>query len=211
MFYNLFLPGGIGGDGYKVYLLNREYKTPVGKTILATLFDRFTGLMALGLLCVIFSLKIPHFPIPDFYLIAAGIGSVILLYYIVHKWFGDFYQSLNITNLLALGTQVSQVICAYFILKALGNDQLTLQYIFVFLISSVVAIIPFTVGGIGAREVTFLYMAEIFNLKVPLAIALSLIFFMITAVVSLYGFLYIFKPKFFSNSINSLIVNIDDH
>ena len=22
MFYNLFLPGGIGGDGYKVYLLN---------------------------------------------------------------------------------------------------------------------------------------------------------------------------------------------
>ena len=23
MFYNLFLPGGIGGDGYKVYLLNK--------------------------------------------------------------------------------------------------------------------------------------------------------------------------------------------
>ena len=24
MFYNLFLPGGIGGDGYKVYLLNKK-------------------------------------------------------------------------------------------------------------------------------------------------------------------------------------------
>jgi len=23
MFYNLFLPGGIGGDGYKIYLLNK--------------------------------------------------------------------------------------------------------------------------------------------------------------------------------------------
>ena len=25
MFYNLFLPGGIGGDGYKVYLLGRQF------------------------------------------------------------------------------------------------------------------------------------------------------------------------------------------
>ncbi|QKG53302.1 lysylphosphatidylglycerol synthase transmembrane domain-containing protein [Hymenobacter sp. BRD67] len=25
MFYNLFLPGGIGGDGYKVYLLGKEF------------------------------------------------------------------------------------------------------------------------------------------------------------------------------------------
>jgi hypothetical protein len=29
MFYNLFLPGGIGGDGYKVYLLNKHFKLPV--------------------------------------------------------------------------------------------------------------------------------------------------------------------------------------
>jgi len=28
MFYNLFLPGGIGGDGYKIYLLQKNYQTP---------------------------------------------------------------------------------------------------------------------------------------------------------------------------------------
>jgi glycosyltransferase 2 family protein len=27
MFYNLFLPGGIGGDGYKVYIVNKYRKT----------------------------------------------------------------------------------------------------------------------------------------------------------------------------------------
>jgi len=25
MYYNLFLPGGIGGDGYKIYLLNKQF------------------------------------------------------------------------------------------------------------------------------------------------------------------------------------------
>jgi glycosyltransferase 2 family protein len=47
MFYNLFLPGGIGGDGFKVYLLNRNFKAPVRTLIGATLLDRINGLVAL--------------------------------------------------------------------------------------------------------------------------------------------------------------------
>ena len=47
MFYNLFLPGGIGGDGYKVYLLNKEFKTPVKKLVQAALLDRLGGLVAI--------------------------------------------------------------------------------------------------------------------------------------------------------------------
>jgi uncharacterized protein (TIRG00374 family) len=47
MFYNLFLPGGIGGDGYKVYLLNKHKKTKVKDLISATIIDRFSGLAAL--------------------------------------------------------------------------------------------------------------------------------------------------------------------
>ena len=46
MFYNLFLPGGIGGDGYKVYLLNKEFRTPVKKLVQAALLDRLGGLVA---------------------------------------------------------------------------------------------------------------------------------------------------------------------
>jgi len=28
LFYNFLLPGGIGGDGYKIFLLNKNYKLP---------------------------------------------------------------------------------------------------------------------------------------------------------------------------------------
>jgi uncharacterized protein (TIRG00374 family) len=47
MFYNLFLPGGTGGDIVKTYLLWKE--TPKNKpgALLAVLFDRIIGLIAL--------------------------------------------------------------------------------------------------------------------------------------------------------------------
>ena len=50
MFYNLFLPGSVGGDAYKVFLLHEQ---GVGRTkplILATLLDRLSGLALLALL-----------------------------------------------------------------------------------------------------------------------------------------------------------------
>jgi len=50
MFYNLFLPGSVGGDAYKVFLLHEQ---GVGRTkplILATLLDRLSGLAMLALL-----------------------------------------------------------------------------------------------------------------------------------------------------------------
>ena len=50
MFYNLFLPGGIGGDGYKVYVLNRDLDTPLKPAIQAILFDRLSGMIALAAL-----------------------------------------------------------------------------------------------------------------------------------------------------------------
>ena len=193
MFYNLFLPGGIGGDGYKVFYLHRKLNAPVKKSVLATIFDRLSGLLALLILCLIFALFIGKMIIPGIYLIILAVAGVLLFYFIVHRWFTAFYHSLHMTNLLALGTQLAQVISAFLILSALGNEAHTVEYLFVFLISSVIAVIPFTIGGIGAREVAFLYASEWLNLDVSISIALSLLFFFITALVSLAGIIYVFR------------------
>jgi hypothetical protein len=47
MFYNQFLPGGTGGDIVKTYLLWKETPTKKPGALLAVLFDRMTGLIAL--------------------------------------------------------------------------------------------------------------------------------------------------------------------
>jgi uncharacterized membrane protein YbhN (UPF0104 family) len=69
----------------------------------------------------------------------------------------------------------------------------TSGYIFVFLVSSIVAAMPITIGGIGSREITFLLGAEIMHLNISNSIALSLLFYIITAVVSLGGGYYSIK------------------
>jgi uncharacterized protein (TIRG00374 family) len=47
MFYNQFLPGGTGGDVVKTYLLWKETPTKKPGALLAVLFDRMVGLIAL--------------------------------------------------------------------------------------------------------------------------------------------------------------------
>src|SRR3977135_2025962 len=50
MFYNQFLPGGTGGDIVKTYLLWKETPTKKPGALLAVLFDRMIGLIALILI-----------------------------------------------------------------------------------------------------------------------------------------------------------------
>src|SRR5437868_10280324 len=47
MFYNQFLPGGTGGDIIKIYLLLKETPDKKAGALLAVLFDRLIGLLAL--------------------------------------------------------------------------------------------------------------------------------------------------------------------
>jgi uncharacterized protein (TIRG00374 family) len=130
-----------------------------------------------------------------FYFILVILTGTGLFYFIVHRWFRQFYKNLHVSNIQSLGVQIAQVIAAILILKALGHNQSISPYIFIFLISSVVAVIPFTIGGVGAREMTFLYAADILRLDLNTSVALSLLFFLITALVSLTGIVYMVYPR----------------
>lgn len=79
------------------------------------------------------------------------------------------------------------MVAAYFILIALGIDQKILEYQFVFLLSSIVAVLPLTIGGVGARELVFIYSHEYIGIDKNAAVAFSLIFFLISAISSLFG------------------------
>ena len=45
MFYNLFLPGGIGGDAYKVYQLRKYHQGRTFAIVQAMIFDRLNGFL----------------------------------------------------------------------------------------------------------------------------------------------------------------------
>jgi len=53
MFYNQFLPGGTGGDIIKSYFLLKETPTKKAGALLAVLFDRLIGLVALVMITAV--------------------------------------------------------------------------------------------------------------------------------------------------------------
>lgn len=193
MFYNLFLPGGIGGDGYKVYLLNKQFKTPVKKLIQASLLDRLGGLVAIvfllfGLFLVV-DIQVDFLEnfVWDIFMFTGIIVTIPGFWFIQKYFFNDFLPSFWSANGWSLAGQVAQIICALFILWSLGISENILAYQLVFLLSSIVAALPLTIGGVGARELVFIYAYTYVGIDEGIAVAFSLIFFLISAVVSLCG------------------------
>ena len=90
IFYNFLLPGGIGGDGYKIYLLNKSYNLPAKKVFWALLFDRLSGLWAIGLIIVCLKIFIPQIPINIAIPATVFIVGTIVYYIIVRKFFSEF-------------------------------------------------------------------------------------------------------------------------
>ena len=83
--------------------------------------------------------------------------------------------------------QIAQLLCAWCMLWSLGITENILAYQLVFLLSSIVAVLPLTIGGVGARELVFIYAHSYAGIEETAAVAFSLIFFLITAAVSLAG------------------------
>src|SRR5688572_7363078 len=90
MFYNLFIPGAISGDVYKVILLNRRHKTSYKKTSAAVLLDRFSGVLALGAILAVYGMTVLKNQLYYVILISGTILAIAGLYFVVRFLFKDF-------------------------------------------------------------------------------------------------------------------------
>jgi uncharacterized membrane protein YbhN (UPF0104 family) len=198
MFYNLFLPGGIGGDAYKGYIIQKKYKVGAKKTAAVLILDRLSGMLLLFVYACMLAVILKQDYINQFkwvFIICIPL-SIIVFWYLNKQFFNYtlavFWKSTGYSALV----QLSQLITVWCILKALSIQMDTVAYLFVFLISSIVSVLPLTIGGIGSRELTFLYGAKWLSLDANTSVSISLVFFLITALISLFGIYYHFnKPK----------------
>jgi hypothetical protein len=194
MFYNLFLPGSISGDAYKVILLKREYNASYKKTSAAVLLDRFSGLLALGLIMSVYGIIVLDKSLYDIVLIAGSVAAIATLYFVIKFYFKDFIPGFWPTFFWGLAVQLTQVICLYCILLSLHLPINQPAWVFIFLVAAVVAVFPVSLGGgLGTREVVFVLGARFFHLNSQIAPIISLLFFLSTAIVSIWGLYYVFK------------------
>lgn len=191
MFYNFFIPGGVGGDAYKVYLLSKKFNWKVKTITQAVLIDRVIGLVAI--VCLLFLMAGSLFFKSTFYLVLGLIGSILTFF--ISKIFLKFiYKDISkiftISFWLSFFIQLLQLGSIWAIIKTFQLEVLNaISYFFVFLTSSVLSVVSF--AGFGAREFVFLKASTFLETQESIATSIGLSFNLITALISLFGAIFI--------------------
>jgi len=196
MFYNVFLPGGIGGDGYKIYLLRKKFQQPTKKIFISLLLDRFSGLWAIGFLAVALTLLMPSFNTKEWWPVIFIAGSAI--YYLVYKFhFSAYLQNSLRAHGKAILVQSLQLLSVFFILSSQNFKGNSSPYLFSFLISSLATVVPVSIGGLGIREYVIVHAAVFFSLDKELAVFTSLCFYVLSTLSAMPGAWFVYRSKEF--------------
>ncbi|HEY2581023.1 MAG TPA: lysylphosphatidylglycerol synthase transmembrane domain-containing protein [Mucilaginibacter sp.] len=195
LFYNFLLPGGIGGDGYKIYLLNKTYKLPARKVFWALMFDRLSGLWAIGLIIVALIFLIPQIDIHITIPLGIFIAASAIYYFVAYRFFKEYTKYFFQAHAKALMVQGLQVLAIVFILLGQDFTGKFSPYLLSFLISALATIIPISVGGAGVRETVFTWLTKFFPMDKTLAVFLPGTFYLISLIVALLGIYYVLRPS----------------
>lgn len=203
MFYNFFLPGGVGGDGYKVYWLHKRYATPVKPAVFALVGDRLSGLGAIAVYTLAYAAfrsglaesvglrgVSPTEQLWILLLIPVGVWAYWMFFRLFQKNLAKAAMRALAVSLLVQGLQMCT---AASILEGLAAGGLLGDYLFLFLLSSIASAVPVTIGGVGAREMAFMIGSRYLGVDPNCAVSLSLLFYAVSLLCSLPGVYYSFR------------------
>lgn len=197
MFYNVFLPGGVGGDGYKIYLLRKKFQKPTRKIFFSLFFDRLSGLWAIATLSVALIILIPRIDIPRAWPLAALIAGSAVYYFIMRRFFADYMRYFAEAHLKAVLVQSLQLLSVVLILLSQDFDGKFSPYLFSFLVSSLATILPLSIGGFGIREYVMTHASTVFDMNQALAVYTTITFYILSTIAALPGIWFVYRSKEF--------------
>src|SRR4029077_14248627 len=102
-------PGGIGGDGYKIYLLHKKSLLPPKRIFGAIFFDRLCGLWAVLLMAVILFFFIPKTAIRVEWLVIIFVTGTLIYFVVLQRYFNIISRHFILNHLKAVAVQLLQV------------------------------------------------------------------------------------------------------
>lgn len=215
LFYNTFLPGAVGGDLLRAHQVRSAFDTPV-RSYAAVLLERVFGFAALACLSAValtMGLSGRQTDLTPLLAVcglavAAAVAGALLLPRILRRlsaaW-GDRGKIGSVLGLLArtpdltrprllvwamflsFGTQLVGVVAAYLITRDL-SPRVGFQHCLAYIpLANIAAYFPMTVGGLGAREATFVALFARIGIPEARSFATSLVFFGVQVIVALVG------------------------
>jgi uncharacterized membrane protein YbhN (UPF0104 family) len=195
IFYNFFIPGGVGGDAYKGVLMNKKFQWSLKKIYKLLILDRLIGFGVILCLIIVFSgfildlefISEFNFVLAPLYALLFFVGRVL-----VQKIFNNeivYTKAFFISHII----QILQFGSIILILFSLGITNNYFTFLYIFLISSVLSIFSF--GGIGIREYVFFTLASNTAVGPDIATSVGLIFTFSALISSIPGLYFLIKIK----------------
>jgi glycosyltransferase 2 family protein len=223
-FLGLITPGKIGDFGRLFYIKN---DIDIKKGLSSLFIDRIFDLISLGVLgfCSLIyfenNFKIInktsiHFGWGNQYFFISALAIMLILYLLLRKKIISIFKTIidgfkNYISFLKqlLLTLISMVLIYGAFIVISFDMNIEINYIGLFLgiiLIGLLSLIPITILGLGVREVSMVYIFELYGLGFDKAIAMSLIMFLIQLISTAPGiFWFSKKPLNISN------INKNDH
>jgi uncharacterized membrane protein YbhN (UPF0104 family) len=193
--YNVLLPGGIGGDGYKILVLRTKDGPAVKQIFQAFFFERLSGLWAIcTLLCVLnTTLESPILP-PLWAWLAIAFGTIG--YYIIMRMFFSEHATYFLrTHLMSLGIQTLVSIAVVCILKSQPMPVAYGPYLLSFHGSTIFSILNIGLSGLGVREFAMGYAAHILQNDAALSVFVASAFWLVSTITAIPGLGFLFVKR----------------
>ena len=201
-FYNFLLPGGIGGDAYKVILARKRMEMPTAQGIRIMIADRASGLcvIILIMLTALYLIDINHyFSYANIILLFGALINIAAYLFASNLLLKQSCKNMLLSLPYSLIVQSLWVLSLYFLWESLGNGINFSAYIVLYAASSIASMLPISVGGLGIREMTYFYGAALISkytgisVDGELGVALSLCIFALSFFSSLIGLFWLNK------------------
>ena len=205
MFYNLFLPTGMGGDVVKSYHLGKRHEKHLSAAY-SVLFDRIFGLLALMLICACALWFVDWADPASNKLISVviifGVACLpfsVSIIKLMQRLIPKLHHWLEPVNLLFQNSRLMMIFTLSLLIQLIGiilviglgtilNINLDWSfYIVSWTIITLATLLPISINGIGVRESSFVYLFKMQGIPEEQAIALSFLTFIIPLLVSLTG------------------------
>lgn len=201
-FYNFLLPGGIGGDAYKVMLARKRLEMPTMEGVKLMVADRASGLCIVMLILYASLLRIDLsaiIPYANFLIAAAAIGTMSAYMLLSKLLLRQPPKGMLLSLPYSLYSQLLWVATIWVLWDSLGTGTNFIEYVILYCAASVAGLIPVSVGGLGIKESTYFYGAVLIKkytgtpVDGELGITISLCVFALSFIASLPGIFWLHK------------------
>ncbi|WP_423818736.1 lysylphosphatidylglycerol synthase transmembrane domain-containing protein [Salinimicrobium sp. TIG7-5_MAKvit] len=205
-FFNIFLPGSIGGDVVRTQKISRGKDVPLKTATGITVLERLCGIYGL-LILISISLFFTTYPagleIERFFPVWAFKLSPLLVLICIplFKWIllkfkfeASYIFILKIIG-ISLLAQMGDISTAYLLSQYFDLSISFPAFIFMMPLVYVATVLPISIGGLGVREGAFSGLMLLYGVEISIAILISLIMYLVKVSVGLVGYVIYLTSK----------------